>query len=98
MSTITPDENIDPVLRERSSPASLSPTKQNNGEFISKADFSAQMYVHSQSVPESNSEHPPCSASITRKQPLVDELTRLGYHPAKSWTLDKLRAHLVDEW
>jgi hypothetical protein len=56
MSTITPDENIDPVLRERSSPASLSPTKQNNGEFISKADFSAQMYVHSQSVPESNSD------------------------------------------
>ena len=28
----------------------------NSGEFISKADFNAHMYVHSQPVPESNSD------------------------------------------
>src|SRR6202042_3788809 len=39
----------------RSSPASFSP-KQNNSEFISKADFNAHMYLHSQPVPESNSD------------------------------------------
>jgi hypothetical protein len=56
----SPDENIDPVLCEGPSPVSLAPPTRtlDNGEFVSKADFSVHMYVHSisQCVPSSNSD------------------------------------------